>query len=732
MPERAAIAGRPAWFVGATYNGRDDQLPRFLKEGSWENGYEDRYLDLVRSMQVGDRIAVKAAYTRKLGLPFNNHGHSTSVLAIKAIGTIVGNAGDGRRLRVNWTPLESPREWYFYTHRGTVWRVDAGSWESEALLAFSFDEKPQDIDRFRNAPAWRARYGDLPPRFVWTTFYQAFADALLAYRHRRSELVAGLRSLKLEGLGLLEGDRFADGSTGFLRDICPFTTMGLFNRGLKESNRRAIAGAVGKLVGVAEPVPQTFEGIPVLNNQRSWLFPYDKDRPAEQIDHLWEVFERGLGLADAAEEADREAFAVAYDRASAHPIVGWTLSCGLYWARPWQFVTLDSGSRSYIANRLKLPIGVSGAKKRSSGHEYLAIRDRLLARFPLEDCPVHSFPELSLAAWGHAPEGTLPEEDDEEVVPQTTSSSDTAPCPTPSVTPLYTVDHILEEGCFLERGSLAAILDRWEVKKNLVLQGPPGTGKTWMARRLAYALVGRRDESQVFAVQFHPNLSYEDFVRGWRPSGDGRLSLVDGLFLEAVRAARADSTKKVVVLIEEINRGNPAQIFGELLTLLEAGKRHPREALQLCYPDPVDGQRRPLYLPENLYVIGTMNLADRSLAMVDMALRRRFAFVSLEPRLGDAWRRWVVENLGVDPSLAPEVERRILELNLRISADHRLGGQYRVGQSFVTPAAPLAPGGTQAWFVQVVETELQPLLEELWFENEGEAKRAVTALLQGW
>ena len=732
MPDIGSAAGRPAWFVGATYNGRDDQLPRFLRESSWENGYNDRYLDQVRAMQAGDRIAVKAAYTKKHNLPFDNRGQTISVLAIKAVGTILENPGDGRRLKVNWQPLESAKEWYFYTNRGTVWRVEAGSWEAEALLSFTFSGKAQDIDRFRNAPAWRARYGDLPARFGWTTFYQAFADRLLDYRGRRAELLAGIRALKLEGLGLLEGDRFADGSTGFLRDICPFTTMGLFNRGLKDNNRRAIAEALGKLIGVVEPVPQTFEGIPLLNNQRSWLFPYEKSRPADQIENLWEVFARGLALADGAEEADRDAFAAAYNRASAGYAVGWNLSCGLYWARPWNFATLDSGSRSYISSRLQIPIGLGGHKKRSSGQDYLAIRDRLLACFPLEDCPVHSFPELSLAAWGYAPSETGPEDDEEEVLIQPMSSSAVAPDSSPTAVPPYTIDHILEEGCFLDRSALENMLDRWEVKKNLVLQGPPGTGKTWLARRLAFALVGQRDESKVRPVQFHPNLSYEDFVRGWRPSGDGRLSLVDGLFMEAVRAARADATTKIVVVIEEINRGNPAQIFGELLTLLEAGKRNPREALQLCYPDPVDGQRRPVYLPENLYVIGTMNLADRSLALVDMALRRRFAFVSLEPRLGESWRRWVVEQGRVDPGLATEIERRILALNQRITADHRLGSQYRVGQSFVTPTAPLAQGGTRTWFLQVVETELQPLLEELWYENPDEAGRAVAELRQGW
>jgi len=206
----------------------------------------------------------------------------------------------------------------------------------------------------------------------------------------------------------------------------------------------------------------------------------------------------------------------------------------------------------------------------------------------------------------------------------------------------YSIDDILADGCFMERAELERLIDRLRAKKNLILQGPPGTGKTWLAKRLAFALIGQCDHRKLRAVQFHPNLSYEDFVRGWRPSGDGKLSLVDGAFMEAVVAAR-ETSHPYVVVIEEINRGNPAQILGEMLTLLEADKRSPHEALELCY------RRKPderIYIPDNLYVIGTMNIADRSLALVDLALRRRFAFVDLEPRLGQPWRQWLNHNRG--------------------------------------------------------------------------------------
>ena len=201
--------------------------------------------------------------------------------------------------------------------------------------------------------------------------------------------------------------------------------------------------------------------------------------------------------------------------------------------------------------------------------------------------------------------------------------------------------------------------------------------------------------------------------------------------METLRAASADSSAKYVVVIEEVNRGNPAQIFGELLTLLEADKRSPRDAVELCYPDP-DGTRRPVHVPENLHVIGTMNIADRSLALVDLALRRRFAFVTLEPSLGAAWSKWVVQERDMDSALVEDIRRRITDLNDRIAGDPRLGTQFRIGHSYVTPTNRLEPDTTRDWFTQVVQTEIGPLLEEYWFDSPDDATKAIEQLLEGW
>ena len=298
--------------------------------------------------------------------------------------------------------------------------------------------------------------------------------------------------------------------------------------------------------------------------------------------------------------------------------------------------------------------------------------------------------------------------------------------------PSYTANNIIDDGCFLAKKAIEEILVRTESKLNLVLQGPPGTGKTWLAKRLAYALIGSKDpkvtRDRLRVMQFHPSLSYEDFIRGWRPSGDGKLALVDGVFLEIVEAAKAEPDRPFVLVIEEINRGNPAQIFGEVLTLLEDTKRNREEAMELAYRREV-GER--VYVPRNLYVIGTMNIADRSLALVDLALRRRFAFVTLEPQLNGLWHNWCTEQHGLDPDIVSLIEQRMNSLNDEIGKDRSLGTQYRIGHSYVTPhhGSQIADG--RAWFKDVARTEIIPLLEEYWFDAPDKVNAAAAKLLEG-
>jgi 5-methylcytosine-specific restriction protein B len=299
--------------------------------------------------------------------------------------------------------------------------------------------------------------------------------------------------------------------------------------------------------------------------------------------------------------------------------------------------------------------------------------------------------------------------------------------------PTYTVASIIEEGCFLASEDVEAMLVSLRHKKNIVLQGPPGTGKTWLARRLAAALVGRDRRAareRVRVVQFHPSMSYEDFVQGYRPTGDGKVALTDGLFLEAVRAAESEPEIPFTVVIEEINRGNPAQIFGELLTLLEADKRSPDEAVELAYHFPGSLPQR-LYLPGNLYLIRTMNIADRSLALVDLALRRRFAFITLYPALNEMWRNWCIERGRLSAEIIRLITQRISELNAEIAVDRSLGIQFQIGHSFFTPPSTGITGRERAWLRSIIETEIAPLLDEHWYDAPDKARTARAKLLDG-
>lgn len=712
-----------SWFVGVIWGkGKLDQLPRFLAEGIWQNGRADKHVDKVLSMKVGDRIAAKATYTRKNDLPFDNRGNVVSVMAIRAVGTVTSNHGDGRTVSVDWTELAPRREWFFYTERSTVWRVEPGAGYKDELIDFTFNDASQNIDAFRNTPFWSARFGDdagdvaLPHWEGRVQFYEAVADGLAAFHDDRGHLIAGLHEIAARlTVGMNLTDRFADGSTGPLDDIDPFTVMGLFNRGTTESNRRAIASEIAQLLGIDVPVPDSFLGVPQFNNQSSWLFNFADGRAEGEIDTLWTLFMATLEyLGSDVEDGDVESLEddvkAAFDAVRELPVGAAQLGKVLHWVRPWDCISLDLKTQAYIRDVVGLDLAKYNVAGDMRAEDYFALGGDLTASFERSDSKVESFPDL---VW-NALEGDQPEEETQVEIQSAVETS-------------YTVDSIIEEGCFLDRSELVSMIDKLRSKKNIMLQGPPGTGKTWLAKRLAFALMGTKDRTALRAMQFHPNMSYEDFVRGWRPGSDGTLTLVDGPFLELIDDAMASPDVQFVLVIEEVNRGNLAQIFGEMLTLLEADKRSEDEALHLTYRRVDD---KPVYIPRNVHLIGTMNVADRSLAIVDLALRRRFAFFGLEPQLNEQWLKWVTTRSGLQKGFALKIKASVEALNSEIAKDRNLGVQYRIGHSFFTPEAVAVRPNQEEWFRQVVRTEIATLLNEYWFDFPEVAEKSSKQLLE--
>ena len=270
-------------------------------------------------------------------------------------------------------------------------------------------------------------------------------------------------------------------------------------------------------------------------------------------------------------------------------------------------------------------------------------------------------------------------------------------------------------------GELDAILARLKRKKALILQGPPGVGKTFIARRLAFALMGKQDVSRITMIQFHPSYGYEDFVQGFRPTRTG-LERRDGVFYKFAQLARNDPDRDWFFIIDEINRGNLAKIFGELLMLIEADKRGPANSIPLLYSE---GAEETFYLPVNLYLIGTMNTADRSLAMVDYALRRRFAFATLDPALGDRFATWL-KGRNASDALVARIRAKVGNLNAAIEKERDLGPGFRIGHSFFCPPKGREPD--DAWYCEIIAGEIQPLLEE-YFDSHERVEKLVKELL---
>ena len=271
--------------------------------------------------------------------------------------------------------------------------------------------------------------------------------------------------------------------------------------------------------------------------------------------------------------------------------------------------------------------------------------------------------------------------------------------------PTYDKDRFLDS-VYMNDESYNTLVSLVKGKKNIILQGAPGVGKTFAAKRLAYSMMGVKDPNRVMMVQLHQSYSYEDFIMGFRPSENG-FKLKYGVFYEFCKRAEVDSDNDYFFIIDEINRGNLSKIFGELFMLLESDKRG--VALQLLYAD------EKFSIPENLYIIGMMNTADRSLAMLDYALRRRFAFFDLKPAFESDGFKSYQKDLNSDKF--DKLIECIKRLNLAIKSDEILGAGFCIGHSYFCDLDKFEVDELEAVLIRIVDFEIIPLLSEYWFDD---------------
>lgn len=243
-------------------------------------------------------------------------------------------------------------------------------------------------------------------------------------------------------------------------------------------------------------------------------------------------------------------------------------------------------------------------------------------------------------------------------------------------------------------------------KKNIILQGAPGVGKTFSAKRLAYSIMGYEDESRIDMVQFHQNYSYEDFIMGYKPTPNGGFTLEKGSFFDFCEKARNDDSREYFFIIDEINRGNLSKIFGELLMLLENDYRN--KDIKLAYT------KKEFSIPSNIYIIGMMNTADRSLAMIDYALRRRFCFIEMKPSFDSKGFEKYLK--AFNNKLFENLIGKIKELNNHIKNDPSLGNGFCIGHSYFCNLKP-NDKNLEKELKEIVEFEIKPMIDEYWFDN---------------
>ncbi|MCY4583409.1 MAG: AAA family ATPase [Chloroflexi bacterium] len=740
---------RPYWFVGAAFGGTNDQTERFVRDGIWEafvdgdSPYEER----VKSMQPGDRIAIKAATAQKLKQPpfeYPQEKH-ISMMHIKAIGTVSRNLGDGRRVEVDWTPGYHQRVWYFYpVYQPTVSEVWPSSgkrpWATDALIRFTFENEDQDYDRFLHDNGIKSD--------SWSESIQ--------HDQSNDVMVPAELSIPCEVCEAEIGDRCCSTNrvTGNRTPISNYLHGERHQRVLTvKCPEEGCPGEIGRNCFGEYKNESIHKGR--IMAYRASSNPWDDfirraqnylstgRLEEEEINYKLEVGRQLAAVRDALHAdppvlhdwqddlkkalrgennlIDWRARSVFNQWLDEHPdderpddALGVIMSL---WGPPTQHLA----TRFHLLSSHLMDLPLSSAARTN-------LVSILLMGLNAEEYPPY---RLTLFDWAYEQTGyPRPKQgtdaemyeyalefldrfieeatqrglalrhrlDAQSVVWALKGGRDNPPG-LPDIQTL--ADNLLLPVPFLEE--ITTLLSE---KKQVIFQGPPGTGKTYVARALAKHLAG--SEERVTFVQFHPSYAYEDFAQGFRPvelsGGQAGFELRDGPLLRAAERAGDEQDADHFLIIDEINRANLGKVLGELYFLLEYRK----EKIRLQYSD------KEFSLPENLYIIGTMNTADRSIALVDLALRRRFSFVEFdtgtEPVKG-LLRRWFNANgLSHMEWVADIVDRANEKL-----ADGRPEDRHAA----VGPSYFMKPGLTEERARRIWKYDVRPYIEErLYGQNE--------------